>query len=627
MYLPQRKSNIISSLIVIPIVVAVMFGWFTNNTSIIKLNPSFPPMQFNTALCLLLLALVNLVPKKSCIMYSRCIMSFIVVSIAIMTLLEYLLSINLHIDNFFCQTFDNSLYPGRMAPNTAICFALLGIANIFPRIKVNTLLFKNLYATSLLTVVIITYIAILGYITDISYYFSWGHITGMALHTSICLLLLSATRFSFNGIKYSGQRLGVLVSSSIFTCFFMFWLYSIDYDDNNIRAQIDKNLTFMYTSLERKLDLEYSAIDRLYKRLKTDSYSSSNAIYADFQAYEDDYPSIYFIYFEKASASLFLSNYNINKNQALEILSQCNKINKNSQKLVCIQEQNNRFNVVFKPNFSQKVIKQFNRGDYSIEIYLEGEKIYSNLDQNNQYNLKIAQEFYGEKNWKIIAFFTTTDYEEMQRFFPSVFFILGVLISFFTQVFFHLSNINLRKNKILKASEQKLRLLNEIDSLTNVLNRDTLMKKLSNKLAGTRKKDSNLAVLFIDLDNFKYINDNYGHDIGDKILVETVAKLKNTLREDDLIARIGGDEFVVVLTNIDSKQTVETIVKRAIKEFEHKIDISNNLNFVQSISVGVTIYSSNNLANAEELIKQADKAMYIAKNKGKNQHSYFNKSS
>ncbi len=138
-----------------------------------------------------------------------------------------------------------------MSPNTTICFTLLGIANIFPRIKINTLLFKNLYTTTHLTVIIITFIALLGYLFNITYYFSWGHITGMALHTSTCLLLLSITRFSFRGIKYFGQRLGVIVSSVIFVLFFMFWLYSVNYDDNNIRNDVDKNLTFLHSSLEK----------------------------------------------------------------------------------------------------------------------------------------------------------------------------------------------------------------------------------------------------------------------------------------------------------------------------------------------------------------------------------------
>ncbi len=360
-----------------------------------------------------------------------------------------------------------------------------------------------------------------------------------------------------------------------------------------------------------------------YIKDSTSSYSNKKAILADFQAYIDDYPSIYFIYYKNIKPHLFLSNYDLNRKQALNILKRCHSITKTGQKLVCIQEQDNNFNVIFKPNFSNEVIDQFNRGNYKIEIYLENEKIYSNLSPNVKYTLKITDDFNGEKKWKITAFFTTGTYEKLQRFFPTVFFIFGSLVSFLTLFFFYLLNINSRKNNILNINEQKLKKLNSIDSLINSLNRHTLMLELNNMLKSNRASDSKFTVLFIDLDNFKYVNDTYGHDVGDTILKKTTSMLKTNLRDKDIIARIGGDEFVAILKNLKDKETLTKILDRTIKSFEEKIYIHDKLSIKQSISIGISIYTQDNQSSAEELIKQADDAMYVAKNKGKNQYCFF----
>lgn len=623
MYIPRRRANIVASSAVLVISSIVIYGWITNNISIIKISPTFPPMQFNTASCLFLLAVANLIPRKTKISFIRCIISMFVLILAFSTLMEYLLAVNLHIDNIiFHKDFDNSLYPGRMSPNTAVCFTLLAIANTFPRVKNNALLVKNLYSTLHGIVALITLTALFGYLLDISYYFSWGYITGMALHTSVCLLLLSLTKFSFQGIKYIGQRIGIVVSIITFTVFFLFWLYATYYDDEQVNNKVDKGLTLLHTNLERKLNLEYRAIDRLHKRLVSSSYSSIEAILADFQAYEDDYPSIYFIYYNKNSEDLFLSNYKIDKSQALNILAKCDVADSTKQKLICIQDKQSKFNVVFRPNFSSEFINQINNDKYNIEIYLEGEKIYSNLALTDNYTFKVSKTFNGAKNWKIIAFFTTEGYEDLQKLFPSLLFLFGVLISFMTQIFFHLLNINSRKNKILNINEQRLTKLSSTDSLTNCINRHTLIKQLSLMLKSDRVSDSKFAVLFIDLDNFKYINDTYGHDAGDTILIEVVNRLKENLREEDLIARIGGDEFIAVLKNLDDKNTIINILDRTIESMEQEIKINSTQKIVQSISIGVTIQNRNNKNDVDGIIKQADEAMYIAKNKGKNQYCF-----
>ncbi|MED7820112.1 MULTISPECIES: GGDEF domain-containing protein [unclassified Francisella] len=626
MYLPQRKSHTISSLIVFILSCTVIFGWLTQNISVIKIAPNFPPMQFNTALCFGILAIVNFIPKTSKFSYSRCILSLVVLIISLLTLLEYLFGLNFSIDQITnTQTLDQSLYPGRMSPNTAVCFVLLAIANILPRFKKNILLFKGIFLSIQLIVFLLAYIALIGYFFDISFYFSWGYITGMAIHTATCFLLLTIFRVSFIITKSKTHTIGIILSATTFIVFFLFWLYTFDQDSNAIKNKIFREISLVNANLEKKLNLEATAIERLYKRLSTSSYSDRKAIRADMQAYENDYPNIYFIYYAKDQNNpIFISNYDINKNQAIKVLKECDSnITSSKAKIICIREQNNKFNVVFKPNFSEEVMSEINPNKYNIEVYLENYKVYSNLNPKQYYGMVLSYNFSGEKNWHIKVFMTDKEFEQLQMTFPSVFFLLGIVISLMVQSLFYFISINYRKNKILEQKQIKLEKFNTIDSLTGCLNRHTIEKKLKTILNSNIDSDKNIAILFIDLDNFKYINDKYGHKAGDLVLKETAYRFEKDIRKDDLVSRIGGDEFIIILRDINNKQEAIDIINRIFCSFREKISISKEIEITQALSIGATLISKEHKGiSSDKLITKADLAMYNAKKSGRNNFSF-----
>jgi diguanylate cyclase (GGDEF)-like protein len=232
-------------------------------------------------------------------------------------------------------------------------------------------------------------------------------------------------------------------------------------------------------------------------------------------------------------------------------------------------------------------------------------------------------EFTGEKHWHIKVFFTDKEYEQLQKSFPTVLFLLGIVISLMVQGLFYFISINFRKNKILEQRQIKLKNLSSIDSLTGCLNRHSIDKKLKTILNDDSNQHENIAILFIDLDDFKHTNDKYGHEVGDLVLKEVSARLKLVLRDGDLISRIGGDEFVAVLRNIANKQTCIDIINRIIASFEDKIYISEEIQIQQTISVGVTqAQSKDNNIDSDKLITKADLAMYKAKKLGKNQFNF-----
>lgn len=175
-----------------------------------------------------------------------------------------------------------------------------------------------------------------------------------------------------------------------------------------------------------------------------------------------------------------------------------------------------------------------------------------------------------------------------------------------------------------KAVEQTVYHLAYHDPLTNFPNRRSFISKLRDEMMNRSKTKSKLAVLFIDLDNFKNINDQWGHDIGDLVLKEAANTIQSVLSKKDVAARFGGDEFVVMLKDIESEEEVVTIVKKLLEKFQNPLDIDGVEHRI-TCSIGVALYP-NHGTSSDELIKNADDALYSVKGNGKNHFSVFNES-
>jgi diguanylate cyclase (GGDEF)-like protein len=130
-----------------------------------------------------------------------------------------------------------------------------------------------------------------------------------------------------------------------------------------------------------------------------------------------------------------------------------------------------------------------------------------------------------------------------------------------------------------------------------------------------------LAVVFLDLDGFKLVNDEHGHDVGDELLVEISIRMKAALRKGDTLARIGGDEFVAVLTNLTRVEDCEPILDRLLLAASEPVTVSNVVLNV-STSIGVTLYPQDSV-DADQLMRHADQAMYVAKESGENRYHLF----
>ena len=172
-----------------------------------------------------------------------------------------------------------------------------------------------------------------------------------------------------------------------------------------------------------------------------------------------------------------------------------------------------------------------------------------------------------------------------------------------------------------KVAEERVQYLAYYDALTGLPNRALLQDRLATALAGARRRKDKVALLFLDLDRFKLVNDSLGHSVGDFLLRDVAERLKTCVREQDTVARLGGDEFLVLLTSVkdmaDAAAVAGRIVNSLIAEFvvqSHRLSVT--------CSLGISIFPEHG-ADGETLIKNADAAMYSSKDNGRNNFRFF----
>lgn len=175
---------------------------------------------------------------------------------------------------------------------------------------------------------------------------------------------------------------------------------------------------------------------------------------------------------------------------------------------------------------------------------------------------------------------------------------------------------------ILKSKE-KFEKLALYDNVTKLPNRRLLMIELENHIKNAKRNENKVAVLFMDLDGFKAVNDTYGHDIGDELLLHCANTFASLVRESDTVARIGGDEFMILLGNMQHNQEAVKVASKIIEVISNPINIVGK-SIEIGVSIGISIYPEH-ATEEEPLIKAADEMMYKSKNSGKNRVTLFEK--
>ncbi|MEK7697722.1 MAG: diguanylate cyclase, partial [Pseudomonadota bacterium] len=172
-----------------------------------------------------------------------------------------------------------------------------------------------------------------------------------------------------------------------------------------------------------------------------------------------------------------------------------------------------------------------------------------------------------------------------------------------------------------RQAEERLSYLAYHDTLTGLPNRVLLLERLQQALVDAERVERIVAVMFLDLDRFKVINDTLGHHVGDTLLKAVAERLKSCVRPGDIIARLGGDEFTIVLANVAHVDHVAPVARKIIESFAEAFRVEDHALFTTT-SIGITLYPFDE-QDPEGLLKNADAAMYHAKEQGRNSFKFF----
>ena len=180
---------------------------------------------------------------------------------------------------------------------------------------------------------------------------------------------------------------------------------------------------------------------------------------------------------------------------------------------------------------------------------------------------------------------------------------------------------NKQTQKLLDIQTQKLRYQAHHDALTDLPNRALFQERLEQSVADAKRDGQKFALLFLDLDQFKNINDTLGHHVGDEVLVEVAKRIQTLIRKEDTLSRLGGDEFTLIVKNINDENDAARVAQKIINILQDPI-VLNNVKLYVSSSIGIAIYPDHS-AVPNNLVKYADVAMYKAKDAGRNNYQFY----
>lgn len=252
-----------------------------------------------------------------------------------------------------------------------------------------------------------------------------------------------------------------------------------------------------------------------------------------------------------------------------------------------------------------RIVVYNNNGDffYANKSYIESQNIdisdIKNLNFDKIKPCNITLEYLKEK--LSISKKFSIEMERNSAWFESIFFYTNA--KYIVHISFNITT--------LKEADRKIYYHANYDSLTALPNRSFFKKKLKHILDESLQNGSKAALFFIDVDNFKKVNDTYGHNIGDKMLVTIAKRLVNSIRKDDIVARIGGDEFVIIAKNIKNIKNARHLAFKLQEKIKQPLEIDTNI-FNVSLSIGIAIYPQH-AATSDDLLKNADIAMYEVK--------------
>ena len=227
-----------------------------------------------------------------------------------------------------------------------------------------------------------------------------------------------------------------------------------------------------------------------------------------------------------------------------------------------------------------------------------------------------------ENRWVSVTYERGFDYGLMWKVIAAFSVVLAVLFYRNRQLVAHKRELD-EKNRELELQKRQMNFIAYHDALTGLPNRDSFREKLEHAIGLAKRNESAIAIMFVDLDRFKIVNDTLGHHVGDEMLREIAARIRRVLRDTDTLSRIGGDEFTVLLETLRHPDDAASVAEKILEVIKKPVQIGT-YELGTTASVGIALYPEDG-SDANSLIKNADSAMYLAKSEGKNSYRYYTK--
>ena len=242
-------------------------------------------------------------------------------------------------------------------------------------------------------------------------------------------------------------------------------------------------------------------------------------------------------------------------------------------------------------------------------------------NRNWQFSVLPLIDMTGENVGDLIAFIDISELKQQHSsdYWNILLPVIALMLSLLLVLFYSLRKVDER----IFSHQEQLFDMAHTDSLTNLPNRQLLNDRLNHAMATINRKRAKIGVIFLDLDNFKNINDSYGHSAGDELLKAVAQRLSKTTRQEDTVVRQGGDEFVIIIENIDNHMVLSQIANHILEAIDKPFKLSQ-VEVSTSTSIGISVYPDDG-DNAEVILRNADSAMYQAKEKGRNNYCYYSK--
>lgn len=638
--------QVIIAWIVLCMGLSVMMGWAIHSRLLVQILPSAIPMQFNTALGFSLSALGFLSAERyRSISISLGLGVFLLASLS---LTQYLFSIHFHIDEFFIKHFltDKSFHPGRMSPSTALSFILVSIT-LFYQHKHH---FFQLSAGLLLSIGIflLATSSLMGYLLQLPKVYSFGQFTGMAIHTATSFLLISVAllmRFwkAYDNLhSHPKITLPLIIFISGISIFFLIQYGVSQRLYHSAETELQKRADSFSSQIMLEMNSRLRLFQRFYERHQNISKQVSDAWTLDARSYLNDIPSLRVIIFtpkNRVKSDVILKQPILSTQNAKQLETRCQTalITQTAFKLsLSITEWQKRHYLCIQ-NIDHTLLSIIELKQLINQLFLHRLKtenmIFIKIGQNLIYQNKALPKDYtppfdvsSPLNSK--AFFGTLQLVPLPLFIqhylsniPLLIFFIGFLTTSLLSItirFWQLAKVRL---EMLSKSTAEISYLAYHDSLTGLLNRTRYDATVESIMRLSEKKHNHMAILLLDLDRFKHLNDTYGHDAGDALLVMTASLLKQAHPEHEHIFRIGGDEFSLILENLSQPEEAAHIAK-TILDLTLASYPSHIKQLGVSASIGIATYPIAG-TDKETLTKHADVALYHAKRSGKNTFQFF----